>query len=114
MIRVAVPLFGDQVAPRFGFADRFLIADIEKGEVVGESKYEANSPRDSKRRAERLLVELRILEVKVILYGGFDQHCVPLAASKGIHMIDGVRGDPHRAIEWFSDGGVVPSVCCRA
>ena len=97
MLRVAVPLFGDQVAPRFGFSERFLIADIENGLVVREEQHEITGPGWRER-----IVELGRMGVKVILSGGYSLQSLPFAESKGIHVIDDIWGDASHAIELFA------------
>ncbi len=103
-MRVAVPLFGYHVAPRCEFANRFLIAEIEEGNIVCEEKYKTIAPGRPDRPIEDLLDELGCLGIKVILLEGYDVQFAPLAESKGIHVIDGVWGDAHQAIESFARG----------
>jgi predicted Fe-Mo cluster-binding NifX family protein len=108
-MRVAVPLFGNQVAFGFWSSDRFLIADVENGEIVCERQHRIRVSGRPERLSEKLLVELVGLGVKIILYGGNDLNFIPLSESKGIHVIDGVWGDAREAIELFSRGGIALS-----
>ena len=105
-MRVAVPLFGAQVAFGFRAARRFLIADVENDEIVDERLHRVRVSGRPERIAEELLVELGRLGVKIILCGGNDLSFVPLSESKGIHVIDGVWGDAREAIEALSRGDI--------
>lgn len=96
---VAVPLFGQEVAPRFGFAERYLVAEIENEQVV-----RADLVATEFRGWVNRLSELRGLGVEVILCGGFNRAFLPLAEGLGIHVLAGLAGDARRAVEAFSRG----------
>jgi predicted Fe-Mo cluster-binding NifX family protein len=99
-MRVAIPLFGDDVAPRFGFASSFLIADVEDGQVTAVTRYATRAVSWLER-----IQELCRLDVNVILCCGYDQRFVPLAQSKGINVQTGVWGDARRAVEALAAEG---------
>ena len=102
---VAVPLFGQEVAPRFGFAESFLVAEIENEQVV-----RADLIATEFRGWVNRLSELRNLGVEVILCGGFNRAFLPLAEDLGIHVMAGLAGDAHRAVEAFSRGDAQPTL----
>jgi len=93
---VAVPLFGRDVAPRFRFADRFLIADISNGEFSSELYAVMRGGWPGR------LMELKRLGVRTVLCSGFNRRFVPLAASMGINVISGLGGDARAQIEAFA------------
>lgn len=103
-MRVAVPLFGQDVAPRFGFADSFLIADISPAGahlsnqvicLVGGWATRLNG--------------LRALNVRVLLCGGFNRTFIPLAQNMGIQVHAGCAGDARRVVERFANGDSMPN-----
>lgn len=98
-MHVAIPLFGREVAPRFGCADEFLIAKIEDGHVSGEcSKHRV--PRGWLKRINYLSA----LGIDTILCCGFRGQFVPLARSMGIDVITGLIGDAQTVLADCASG----------
>ena len=106
-MRVAVPLFGQDVAPRFGFANTFLIAEIEDSGVSRTQEISIDTTGWSSR-----LGELRDLGIDVLLCGGFNREYAPLAEDFGIDVHAGLTGDAHRVVEAFSRGETMPTFSC--
>jgi len=109
-MRVAVPLFENDVAPRFCFAREMLVATIDNGQVTSR---------------ERLLVEsipwperiwrLEKLGVSVVLASGFDRYQVPMASARGIRVICGLGGSADAVLEAYCAGELGPGATeCRA
>jgi predicted Fe-Mo cluster-binding NifX family protein len=98
-MKVAVPLFGRDVAPRFGFAEEFLIADIDREGETG-----ARRVRIAGTGWPARLEELQRLEVDAIVCGGFNRRFVPLAESCGMRVLAGVVGDAQEAIASLARG----------
>jgi predicted Fe-Mo cluster-binding NifX family protein len=98
-MKVAVPLFEEEVAPRFCFARELLVATVEEGKVTAR---------------ERLLVEslpwpdrirrLGELGVTVVLAGGFDRCQAPMAHARGMRIISGLGGTADEALRAFCAG----------
>ena len=93
---LAVPLHGDDVAPRFCSADQFLIADLDRDEVRRVRRLDIPEEAWSTRR-ERLSAA----GVSVLLCGGFKQSFLPLAEGLGIRVISGLAGEAERLIDAF-------------
>jgi len=103
IMRVAVPLFENEVAPRFCFAREMLVATVDDGQVVSR---------------ERLLVEslawperirwLEELGVTVILASGFDRCQAPMARARGIQVIFGLGGSADALLEAYCAGEIGP------
>ncbi len=104
---VAVPLFEYDVAPRFGFADTFLIAEIAEKQVVREDQVVTVTGGWANR-----LGKLRDLDVKVLLCGGFNRAFVPLAENLGITVLAGLTGNAHQLVEAFARGEAMPTFSC--
>ena len=107
-MRVAVPLFGEDVAPRFGFADNFLVADIEDKKVTSAQRIE-----NSERGWANRLNKLRKLGVEVLLCGGFNRSFIPLAEDLGIGVLAGLAGDAFQAVAAFARGDSMPTLSCH-
>ena len=95
-MRIALPLYEEDISPRFCGADRFLVVDIEGGLEVSRHLV-APVPAGFGDR----LVLLRDLGVRELLCGGFNRCYLPLAESLGLRVRWGLWG-PADAI--FRDG----------
>ncbi len=93
-MRVAVPLTGQKIAPRYGDAKSFLVAVIEDGKVIRADQYEYIAADWSD-----WIDDLGYLGVKTIICGCFNKPFVQLAQNQGIHVMVGIWGDARRAIQ---------------
>ncbi len=80
-MRIAVPMLGDDVAPRFCSARLFLIVDVEAGREVGRTVV----PLPQAPIPARLLT-LAGLGVTTLLCGGFNRRFRPMAERLGIQV----------------------------
>ena len=94
---LAVPLHGEDVAPRFCSAHEFVIAELDGGRVHRICRL---TIRDEAwyRRLERLSAA----GVKVLLCGGFNRSFLPRAEALGIRVISGLAGEAERLIDAFA------------
>ena len=106
-IRIAVPLLGRNIAPRFGYADRFLLAEILDGKISG---MDLESIRVTGLTGR--LSRLHDLKVEVVVCCGFDRAYIPLAEALGIRVIFGVVGGARNAVAAFARGEALPTLCC--
>lgn len=106
-MRVAVPLFEDQVAPRFGFADRYLMVTIEDGAVVGREVHNFSTG-GWHQRISRLVED----GVAVLLCGGFNRGFAPFAQSLGLEVVAGLSGRAADLVEAFARGEEMKSTFC--
>lgn len=84
---LAIPLFGDDVAPRFCAASEFLIAPLPGG-ALGELRHATVASGSWPRR----LSQLTSMGVTVLLCGGFDRRFLPLAEGLGLRVVWGLTG----------------------
>ena len=94
---LAVPLHGDDVAPRFCSADEFMIAELDGGRVHRICRLTIRDEAWS-RRLERLSAA----GVKVLLCGGFNRSFLPQRRSPG-----------HSGDLWARRGGGAADRCLR-
>ncbi len=93
---LAIPLHGDEVAPRFCSSSEFMIVELTERTV---------------RRMSRLLIAddawPRRLEnlagagVTTLLCGGFNRNYLPMAEGLGIQVIAGLTGRAEEIVEAF-------------
>jgi len=108
-MKIAIPLFGRNVAPRFGVADQFLIVIVKEGKIEQSKKmYVA----DDVCLIDRLS-ELEHRGVGVILCGGFNRKFEPLAETFGIQVIAGLVGNATVLAEAFARGENLSQCSCR-
>jgi predicted Fe-Mo cluster-binding NifX family protein len=93
-LKIAVPLYGEVVSPRFGFADKILLVEFRAGREVNRRKVQLG-PQDLPSR----LNQLSDLTVDVLICGGFNRHYLPLAQSLGIQVLWGRGGSVTHAIK---------------
>jgi len=93
---LGVPLHGDDVAPRFCSADRFMIAELDGGRVRRVCRLSVPEEAWSER-----LERLSVAGVRVLLCGGFNRSFLPLAESFGIRVISGLAGEAEQLIDAF-------------
>ncbi len=93
---LAVPLHGEDVAPRFCSADEFMIVELEGGEARRVRRMTIPEEAWSQR-----LERLSAAGVSVLLCGGFNRSFLPLAEGLGIRVISGLAGEAERLIEAF-------------
>ena len=93
---LAVPLHGDDVAPRFCSADEFMIAELDRDQVRRIRRLTIPDEAWSRR-----LDRLSAAGVKVLLCGGFNRSFLPHAQALGIRVISGLAGEAERLISAF-------------
>jgi predicted Fe-Mo cluster-binding NifX family protein len=101
-MKVAIPMFNQDVAPRFGFADRFIIA-----EIVGKEIVECRSfPLKGDGVLERL-EEISGRGADTLLCGGFNRNYLPLAKNMGMTVYLGLIGSGEEILSSFLRGKLI-------
>lgn len=98
---VAIPLFGEEVAPRFCFAREFLLAELAEGGVVRRERMDM-ADLDWPERLERLAEA----GVTVVLCAGIGRRFVPSAEVRGIQVVNCLSGRAEDLIEAYSNGNL--------
>jgi len=94
---LAVPLHGNDVAPRFCSAHEFVIAELD-----GDRVHRIRRLTISDEAWSRRLGRLSAAGVKVLLCSGFNRSFLPHAESLGIRVISGLAGEAERLIDAFA------------
>ena len=100
-MRVAVPLFGEEVAPRFCFAEQMLVAEVEDGAVATRTRVGLGAQVWSERLS--LLADSGI---DVLLCGGFPRRYESFASSVGINVIAGLAGRAEKLVDAYAVGEI--------
>jgi len=104
-MKVAIPIFGPRVSPRFDYAPALLLFNLEDNRVVESEKF-------SLQAWDRLqrLQKLRELGVKTLICGGIDGNSAQILSDYGIRVIAWVAGEADEAMRCFLQGKLRPRV----
>lgn len=102
-MKVAVPRFGEDVAPCFEYSATIAIFTIRGKKIVDEKDYTLQS-RDALDRF-RLL---RDQQVKTLICGGVQDVFEDLLRANGIYVISWVSGKVEELLEQFLEGLLLP------
>ena len=99
-IKVFVPLFGEEVAPRFDLATEVLLAECsEDGRQINERVLMLPNP-----SAERLCQMILSEGIDVVICGGIEQEFYDYLTWKQIQVIDNVIGPSRMAFQRLGKG----------
>ncbi len=101
MIKVAMPLFEADLAPRFCFAREILVATIDEGRVISRHRLVVESLGWPER-----IQRLEELGVSVVLASGFDRYQLPMAIAHGLQVISGLGGNAEALLQAFCAGEI--------
>jgi predicted Fe-Mo cluster-binding NifX family protein len=107
-MKIAIPLFGSRVSPRFGCEPEILIVDIEEHKEINRRKFstmELGIP-------QRISL-LSSLCVDTLICGGIDTFCLRSLSAKGFQIIPGVIGEADEALNYFLSGELREGQCLR-
>jgi len=106
-VRIALPLHGDDIAPRFCAANRVLIVDVVDGEVAARQVLSLHGDGIPDRVEQ--LVDLGVVR---LLCGGFGRRYLPLAEAHGLQVSWGLWGPAEVRLRAFLAGEELPSIDC--
>jgi predicted Fe-Mo cluster-binding NifX family protein len=96
---VAVPLFGDEVSPRFGYTAEVMLAEVDAGKVVSLRRLAV--PGQGGRQVYSLLVSLR---PAVVICGGIHRSWQQMLQHERIAVVWGVIGIAEDAVKSYAMG----------
>lgn len=107
-MKVAIPIFGPRVSPRFDCAPSLLLFTVEDGKVV--ERGEANLTHlEPWQRLDRL----RELGIQALICGGIDGHSARVLEAHQVQVIPWVAGEAEEAMEFFLRGQLTPGLSIR-
>jgi len=98
-MKIAIPLFGSRVSPRFGYEPEMLIVDIEEHKEINRQRFSTTGLGIPQR-----ISLLSSLSVDTIICGGIDIFCLRSLSSRGFQIIPGVIGEADEALNCFLSG----------
>jgi predicted Fe-Mo cluster-binding NifX family protein len=98
-MKVAIPVFGHRVSPRFDFAPGLILFTLENGKIV-EREELSLTPWSPWQRVERL----RELQVQTVICGGIDGDSENMLLQHRIQVISWIAGEAQEALDAFLKG----------
>jgi predicted Fe-Mo cluster-binding NifX family protein len=107
-MKIAIPLFGTRISPRFDFSLEIRIITVEDGKVI----HQENFPVAHLNLPQRL-DQLTSNGVNKVICGGIDGFCLNQLGSRGIDVVHNVVGEAEIASDLFMKGRLQPGFCCE-
>jgi len=107
-MKIAIPLFGSRVSPRFGCEPEILIVDIENHQEINRQKFSTIGLGIPQR-----IALLSSLAIDILICGGIDIFCLRSLSSRGFQIIPGVIGEADEALNCFLSGKLREGQCVR-
>lgn len=102
-MRVAIPLYGRRVSPRFAYSDAMLVADVLDGDVARQDVVATRQTSDQQR-----LEQLIGLGIDIFICGAVDPTFLTEAGGLDIRIIPDVAGDVDEILSLVTQGGLMP------
>jgi predicted Fe-Mo cluster-binding NifX family protein len=107
-MKIAIPIFGNRISPRFDFSPEIWVIEVERGKVVGEAKlFTANL------NLPQRLGQITSNGVDKVICGGIDGLSRNQLGSRGIDVVQDVIGDADIVFDLFMRGRLRPGFCCE-
>ncbi len=107
-MKIAIPLFGSRVSPRFGYEPEMLIVDIEERKEINRQTFSTTGLGIPQR-----ISLLSSLSVNTLICGGIDILCLRSLSGRGFQIIPGVIGEADEVLEYFLSGKLKEGQCVR-
>jgi predicted Fe-Mo cluster-binding NifX family protein len=107
-MKIAIPLFGSRVSPRFGCEPEILIVDIEERKETNRQRF----PTTGLGIPQRISL-LSSLSVDTLICGGIDIFCLRSLSGRGFQVISGVIGEADEVLNCFLSGKLREGQCVR-
>ncbi len=107
-MKIAIPIFGDRISPRFDFSPEIWVIEVEKGRVVRKEKLSTANLNLPQR-----LDQITSYGVDKVICGGIDGLSRNRLGSRGIDVVQDVIGDAEIVFDLFMRGRLRPGFCCE-
>lgn len=107
-MKIAIPLFGNRISPRFDFSPEMWLITVENGEVVNQEKFHMG-PLTVPQRLEQITSN----GVDKVICGGIDGFSLTQLGNKGVEIVHDVIGEAEVAFNLFMKGRLRPGFCCE-
>jgi len=109
MIKIAIPLFGTRVSPRFDYTQGFLLVEEENGEIIERQEISAEDLTPYTR-----VRKLSELGIDTLICGGIDRASTQQLSFNGIRIYSWVTGEAEDALRCFLEGRLETGVMIGA
>jgi predicted Fe-Mo cluster-binding NifX family protein len=106
LVKIAVPIFGSRVSPRFDCAQAFLLVTANEGNGLQRQQLAATNWAPHER-----IVRLMELGVKAVICGGIDAWSAESLRSAGIIVCNSITGDVDEALDALLRRGMFVHGC---
>jgi predicted Fe-Mo cluster-binding NifX family protein len=107
-MKIAIPIFGKRISPRFDFSPEMWIIEVEKGEVVREEKLFIGNLNLPQR-----LEQITSNGVDKVICGGIDGFSRSELGCRGIDIVQDIMGDAEIVFDLFMKGRLQPGLYCE-
>jgi predicted Fe-Mo cluster-binding NifX family protein len=107
-MKIAIPIFGNRISPRFDFSPELWLITVENGELVNQEKI----PTANLNLPQRL-EQITSNGVDKVICGGIDGLSRNQLGSRGIDVVQDVIGDADIVFDLFLRGRLRPGFCCE-
>jgi predicted Fe-Mo cluster-binding NifX family protein len=107
-MKIAIPMFGKRISPRFDFSPEMWIIDVEGGKVVRQEKL----PTAHLNLPQRL-EQITSSGVEKVICGGIDGFCQNQLGGRGIDIVQDVMGDAEIVFDLFMKGRLQSGLYCE-
>lgn len=104
-MKVAIPLFGSRVSPRFDCAPDILFATVDGGKVASREKFSI-----LRWHPFQLINQLLQMGAEVVICGAIDAFAARFLAQRGLRVIPWVTGQAEEALKLFIEGRLEPGI----
>ncbi|MFC1565222.1 NifB/NifX family molybdenum-iron cluster-binding protein [candidate division KSB1 bacterium] len=98
-MKIAIPIFGIRVSPRFISSDLFLVVDTQDGEILNKETIPFNDPHPLK--CSRFLMDMG---VEMIICGGINRFSEQQLNFNGIKVFPWITGEVNDVLQSFLKG----------
>lgn len=107
-MKIAIPLFGTRISPRFDFSPEIRIITVEDGKVVSQENFPVVHLNLTQR-----LDQLASNGVNKVICGGIDGFSASQLGNRRIDVVKDVMGEAKLAFDLFMKGRLRPGFCCE-
>jgi len=107
MMKIAIPLFGRRISPRFDSSSEMWVVTVNDGEVIKQEKLYL-IPLNLSQRFHQLAAN----GIHKIICGGIDSFCLAQLERNGIDVVKDVTGEADVALSLLLRGRLRPGFCC--
>jgi len=104
-MKLAIPLFGTRISPRFDCAPALMLVTLENGEVVKKERLLLGGLNPLER-----IAKLSEIGANVVICGAIDGFSHSLLIQRGIRIYSWVTGDAEKALKLFINGDLQPGI----